>query len=427
VDPGLGFGALQGENRDANFSGMEAAFCRLYYMNIVSIQDGTANILHNPAENVRMTPMVRRPQQQTLSIRVSEALRDFLERSKQVIAVGRGESVSTSDVAKILLESAKDDRLDFRLEAAELQRSPSESLWSIRRKWEQKLDLTRAEWIFLAQYVQVACEELSQNPETPSADSFAVLLEALRAIRDLRIERGIGLDRFYLENLGSLEGDSFLNDRQLDPDIVPRVIDKWIQQLRSSPKAARPAFAGRAFYVAIRDERFSDLVAVNRALSCYLDTLYRLAARGHWIKEHRPVRGATNPAILSDIVTPVSSGNLRISIAITSEGDLSILLRIVDRDLMYPVATYPEIREFITMLDRFKQNQVWRGTTFYAFTAQEKESDPARIYFRRSSDGVTLGFSLEEWHTMKNLFAKLFRTPSMQRLSAELSLVYGEF
>jgi hypothetical protein len=371
--------------------------------------------------------MVRRPQQQTLSIRVSEALRDFLERSKQVIAVGRGESVSTSDVAKILLESAKDDRLDFRLEAAELQRSPSESLWGIRRKWEQKLDLTRAEWIFLAQYVQAACEELSRNPETPSADSFAVLLEALCAVRKLRTERGVGLDRYYLENLGSLEGESFLNDRQLDPDIVPRVIDKWIQQLRSSPKSARPAFAGRAFYVAIRDEKFSDLVAVNKALFCYLDTLYRLAARGHWIKEHRPLRSATKPAILSDIVAPVSSGNLRISIAITSEGDLSILLRIVDRDLMYPLTPYPEIREFMTMLDRFKQNQVWHGTTFYAFAAQEKESDPARIYFRRSSDGVTLGFSLEEWHAMKNLFAKLFRIPSIQRLSAELSLVYGEF
>jgi L-iditol 2-dehydrogenase len=62
----------------------------------------------------------RKPQQQTLSIRISDAFREFLERSRQVLSSGgRGELVSTSDVAKMLLESAKEDRLDFRLEVAE--------------------------------------------------------------------------------------------------------------------------------------------------------------------------------------------------------------------------------------------------------------------------------------------------------------------
>jgi hypothetical protein len=55
--------------------------------------------------------MERKPQQQTLSILISDALREFLERSRKVISNRRGESVSTSDVAKMLLESAEDDRL----------------------------------------------------------------------------------------------------------------------------------------------------------------------------------------------------------------------------------------------------------------------------------------------------------------------------
>ena len=53
--------------------------------------------------------MERKPQQQTLSIRISDTLREFLERAKHVISNGRNESVSTSDVAKILLESATDE------------------------------------------------------------------------------------------------------------------------------------------------------------------------------------------------------------------------------------------------------------------------------------------------------------------------------
>ena len=43
--------------------------------------------------------MERKPQQQTLSIRISDNLRDFLEASQGVIAHARSESISISDVA----------------------------------------------------------------------------------------------------------------------------------------------------------------------------------------------------------------------------------------------------------------------------------------------------------------------------------------
>ena len=107
-------------------------------------------------------------QQQTLSIRVSDSLREFLELAREFITDGRGEAVSISDVARLLLESARQDRLDFRSEAAELQQSPTSSLLHIRRKWEQEQGLSRAEWVFLARYVQVACEERSCNTTAPS-------------------------------------------------------------------------------------------------------------------------------------------------------------------------------------------------------------------------------------------------------------------
>jgi hypothetical protein len=90
----------------------------------VSIQYGTPLTLQ--FSDGKMKPMDRKPQQQTLSIRISDSLREFLERSKKVIAAGRTDFVSTSDVAKILLESAKDDGLDSRLEVAELGGDPKE-------------------------------------------------------------------------------------------------------------------------------------------------------------------------------------------------------------------------------------------------------------------------------------------------------------
>ena len=165
-----------------------------------------------------MKPMDRKPQQQTLSIRISDSLREFLERSKKVIAAGRTDFVSTSDVAKILLESAKDDGLDSRLEVAELGQAPTEALVAIRRKWEAGQPRTRAEWIFMAQYIQTACEELTGNPLAPGSESYVALLQSLLAVRGLRTDRGAGLDRYYLGNL--VDGGMW-NDRKLDGDVLP--------------------------------------------------------------------------------------------------------------------------------------------------------------------------------------------------------------
>ena len=56
-----------------------------------------------------------KPQQQTLSIRVPGSLREFLELAREFITNSRGEAVSISDVAKLLLESANQDRVSLRI------------------------------------------------------------------------------------------------------------------------------------------------------------------------------------------------------------------------------------------------------------------------------------------------------------------------
>src|ERR1019366_4195919 len=142
--------------------------------------------------------MDRKPQQQTLSIRISDSLREFLERSKQVISAGRGEPVSLSEVAKALLEPAKEDRLDFRLEVADLQKSPTEALCAIRHKREMKQALSRAEWTLLGQYAEIAGKKPSENPAMPGPKAFFTILEALLAVRELPTKRGTTLDRYYM-------------------------------------------------------------------------------------------------------------------------------------------------------------------------------------------------------------------------------------
>jgi len=370
------------------------------------------------------TDMDAKAQQQTLSIRISDTLREFLERAKEMIASGRGESVSTSDVAKILLESAKDDRLDFRLEAAELQRSPTQSLCSIRRKWDQRQDLSRAEWFFLSYYIQIGCEELSENPEMPTSDSFADLLEAILAVRALRTRGGVRLDHYYLSNLGP-DASRPLNERQIDPEIVPEVFAKVIGKLRERSPFSQPTFAGRIFNVAVRDEELPNIVALNRALFPHMSTLFRLAARGHWIRERRPVRKSENEGI-SDDIPAVKRKGFRLSSAVSGDGEVLLLLDMEEKDAQYTFGPYPEIREFVVMLERLEHCGTWRGTYYHAGTIPETPDKPKRFYFRSRTGCVTFGFSVEEWQRLKSLFTAALATPELRRFFSELSLIYGE-
>ena len=55
---------------------------------------------------------MRKPQQHTLSVRISDTLRLRLERAKQLMVSTTGKRVSTSAIAKQLLELAREDRLE---------------------------------------------------------------------------------------------------------------------------------------------------------------------------------------------------------------------------------------------------------------------------------------------------------------------------
>src|SRR5262245_24610181 len=112
--------------------------------------------------------MPEKPQQQTLSVRISEGLRARLERARK-LASKTGENVSTSEIAKQLLESAREDRL----EVVDLLADPTAALLQIRRKGEAQLPLSQVEWTVLAHFVQQGVDAYSaRTPNLVSRDSW---------------------------------------------------------------------------------------------------------------------------------------------------------------------------------------------------------------------------------------------------------------
>jgi hypothetical protein len=185
--------------------------------------------------------------------------------------------------------------------------------------------------VLLARYVQVACEEPSGSTRIPSANAFIVVLEALLALRSLRTDRGGGLDRFYLGNLGIPVARTF-SERQFDPGLLPPAVDDLIQKLRRG--AASPedvVFAGRNLYVELRDEAVSDIAALNRSVAPFLGTLFRLAARGHWMRERRPLRIPAEFPVGTQVFEPSNAGPFQITASVGNDGELAPILTMRDR------------------------------------------------------------------------------------------------
>jgi hypothetical protein len=98
------------------------------------------------------------------------------------------------------------------------------------------------------------------------------------------------------------------------------------------------------------------------------------------------------------------------------------------RGPMYPLGTYPMIAEFRAMLaaipPRGKSPLHWDGKQFYGYVSErEKETE---FWFRSHANGITFGFSSEEWKAVRELFRRAWDVPEVGVAWNALILEYGE-
>jgi hypothetical protein len=366
------------------------------------------------------------PQQPVISIRVSEALRSRLERLKEVLTRKSGDNVTTSEVAKQLLESAREDRL----EVAELLTNPTAALAAARRKAEAGLSLARAEWIVVAYYIQLGVESHIGDPI--SAETMSGILEAFLAAYAVRRGKKSSRDTHYLSNLPVLnkQGKRVFGADAEGID-VPTAVERLIRGLKASDAdEIWPQFAARNLYEFLEEESFG-IEAMNQALKPYWPVLWRAAARGHYLVRGYPVRDSARNAASEHpwgpAISSVFESGFVLSFATGGGRDLSVLVSLPEaRQAMYEIATWPVITEFRSMLqdwDTSEPNSFWEGRWFFGYTAMETTVAPVWI---RCQGSVSFGFTAEEWASLQEAFRCAWEKPELQRISGELMLEYGE-
>jgi hypothetical protein len=383
---------------------------------------------------VTAKPRAPKPQQRTLSVRINDTLRLRLERAKDLMASTTGKHVSTSAIAKQLLESAREDRL----EVVDLLGRPTDTLLEIRRKGNAQQLLSRAEWSVLAHFVRHGMEAFSSlTPSPVSRDSLLAVLDAFLAVYELRPEKASPRDAWYVGNLPPECGSTTTTSGRfghVTPDLVRHTVTNTRRRLSDHDTHAtlcRPLMAGRNLSVLLEDEPPAGLDALNRALRPFWSALWLLAARGHYVVTHEPVRERSPhlDAISQPAIPPITEGHYVLSFSREERHELSVLLSFPGaRGPRYPIRGYPAINEFRAMLAALNSDgatYAWNGGYFVGGVATPETPD-SDIWFRAHDNGITFMFSAEDWHAVHALVRRAWQMSDIQTAWDALALEYGE-
>ncbi len=372
-------------------------------------------------------------QQPVISIRISDALRSRLEALKVLMSMKSGEPVSTSEAAKQLLESSKEERLEL----VSMLTEPTDSLLNIRRKAGSKLLLSRAEWTLIAYYCLQGTERFGDTAQTEiSYESLAGILQAFQAVYGLlRKQNKTHLDSFFVAHLPPDRQAEAKKPEEVGSDDVRRAVTRTIRMLESpTEERQRPIFVGRNLYFLLDELEFPNVEKLNEALRPYWPILWRVCARGHYFLHMQPLQDPNSSA--SEIDAPLNpplpkfeEGDYRLEFVRSPREGFSVWLSLPGRlSPLYPVEGYPKISEFKTILERLDVKRVliaWNGRYFLAYTVAD-EKDAVGVNFRARDNGITFNFRGDDWQSIKKLFRRAWQDPQVRRIWDALALEYGE-
>jgi len=376
------------------------------------------------------------PQQPVISIRISDALRLRLETLRKIMYLKTGKTVSTSEAAKQLLESARDDRLEL----VDLLSEPTDSLLRIRGKADSGLPLSQAEWTLVAHYCAVGAESFMNTAQGQiSYETLAEILEAfLAAYAIARRPKKSMRDFVYLR---TLPGDKQVDAKEVEDigsDDVRRVLNHTIQMLRNpAQKRRKPLLAVRNLYTLLDEEKFSNIEKLNDVLWPHWSALWKVCARGHYSLHRKPLREkvpaetddedfelAVQPALPS-----LEEGGYRLDLVREEGNEFSPRLQFPGTLApQYPVVGYPRIAEFRRMLEELDLERVlcqWQGYYFYAHTAILEDGGMGVFFFAREN-GITFRFPMAHWQSIRNLFRRAWQAPEVIHTWEAQVLEYGE-
>lgn len=373
------------------------------------------------------------PQQQVLSIRVNEALRYRLEHLKRMHLAKTGESLSTSEIARLLLESARDDRLEF----VKLMAEPMKSLLNARRKLDSRLPLSHTEWMLIAYYCQLGAEAFEASmPNQISSESLAGILEAFLAVYDLHPAKRTATDLRYIGNLPVDEKVGKKKAIEIECEDVRYLTKKTIEALKSpAPLQRKPLLAARNLFLVLDCTVFPSMEMLNDALLPHWPILWRVCARGFYFHNSKPLvdeppgKEVYDPFV--DAPLPLfEEGECRLLLPRARYGGFGLLLKLPGKLApivpLYEFIIVCEFRAMMKWFDPEHEESFWRGYYLSAYT-KKLDTGEVVVTFRFNENGIQFDLERGSWETFRRLVRRAWEHPDVRRFWNDMVLRYGEF
>jgi hypothetical protein len=371
-----------------------------------------------------------------ISLRLNEERIEVLERHRQALMEQLHRPVSLSEAAFLVIDD-RVETVEREIARYELLKNPAESLWRIRRQWEAEHTLSVAEWDLLAIYLQIGAEEQRQvlpvwRPAAPCRESFLALVEAFASLLRSQKKGVFGKHLwYYFANLdGHNSGISYseADDAEQSYEAVLRLLAMQKEQLQSEEDWKYPGSVGRCLLTAIQSEPESR--RIDQALAPYWNVLWRIAARGHWLRHHLPVRivqpDSFGPAERPKFPDSIETRNLLLSFR-DGGGDIAFYLEFrPPRSFTYSILHYPELIEFHAMLEEFGELSAWNGRYFRAIVTTNEDSGETKYTLWPKQQDIEIAFTDKEWLRLRDLFRQAWEKPEITERMAALQLEYGE-
>ena len=328
---------------------------------------------------------------------LTDGFRDLLSFQKTP-PKNRDKAVSVSDATQPILETG-----------------PTAALLRMKEKKDTGAPISQKEWARLAQFVQMGAE-FSPNRHI-SRESVVGILQAFRAAYKLRKPGGDeGKAAYYLNKFNTMGQDE---------DTIEAAVETHLDHAEwPIGNDARP------LVVFLRDDDVTDEAALTAALLPYWDTLWRVAARGHFLVHNKPIRDEQKLHAYEPAAATFIRESFVFSVIRCEDHDLTALLTFPGSTAaMYPLAGYPDICEFRVMLAAIGEAPVgthWKGDRFTAYTVGRELDAPASGLHVQGRGGVTFCFTFDQWNILRALFAEAWENPFLQSSWAVLTEEYGE-
>ena len=179
-------------------------------------------------------------------------------------------------------------------------------------------------------------------------------------------------------------------------------------RLRPAEAWERPGNIAHCLRTAIRDEGV-DSERLDHLLAPYWVTLWRLAARGHWLRHRQPVRptGATEEGVWRriSVPSPITAGDLTVSFAPSGDTEFTTQIDFGSaRRFSYQIGQYPELTEWRAMLDA-ASDQSWNGRYCVSAVSNDHAQRTRTLWLTQRE--VSIDFSDREWTALRDLIRQV--------------------